>query len=132
MRASSSTLAVAGRADDGRGLRELQFLRGAPAALARDELEFIGDFPDDERLDDALLADALDELLQVLAAEFMAGLQRTGNNLVERNVSAHARPVLRLDQAQPTRVLINRAESFAECRFCHEKNRVDKMNAGRW
>ena len=72
-------------ADDDRRIGDLAALRGAPAAFAGDDLEFVGPPPDDERLDDAVDFDRIDQLLQVLVAENGARLEGRGDDLVERH-----------------------------------------------
>ena len=56
-------------AQDHRHLRQPDPLRRAPAAFAGDQLIAIVPPPHDERLDDAVLGDGIDELLQLLVVE---------------------------------------------------------------
>ena len=53
---------------------------GAPAALAGDELVLAVAQAHDERLDDAVLADGIHQLRELLAREILARLQRTGHH----------------------------------------------------
>ena len=74
-------LAVAGLTDNGGCLGQLEFGGGAPAALPGDEFVLLAHLAHDERLDDAVFADALDQFLQVFGGKFMPGLERTGDDL---------------------------------------------------
>jgi len=56
-----------------RGIEQADFLCGAPAAFAGDQLKFVEALADDEWLDDAVLADGIDEFAKFFAAEFGAG-----------------------------------------------------------
>ena len=60
-------------------------LRGAPAALAGDELEpAVVDGPEQDRLEDAVLADGRGELLEGRLVERQARLLRVGLDAVDR------------------------------------------------
>lgn len=78
-------LSVGSLADDGGRVGEAEACGGAPAALAGDELVTRAGrgFPEDERLDDALGPDGLDQLVEVGLAEFLARLERAGSDLGE-------------------------------------------------
>ncbi len=59
-----SLLARRDVANDDRDAQQAGELRGAPAALAGDDLKAIADLADDDRLDDAVRLDRLRQLLQ--------------------------------------------------------------------
>lgn len=78
-------LAVGSFADDDGKFVEAGFFGGAPAAFASDDFVFSrGAFTDDERLDDALGADAVGEFCQCFFREVFAWLERTGDKLIPR------------------------------------------------
>jgi len=80
-------LAVGGLAlDDGDGF-EAEFSGGAPAAFAGDEFELSVDAADDEGLDDAVLADRLEEFVEGVVREAGAGLEGAGDDLADRNLA---------------------------------------------
>ena len=77
--------------DDDRDVVKSRALRCAPAALAGDELEAnfarVGrssDLADDDRLDDAVLADRLRELLELRFVEVLSRLSRLRNDSLDR------------------------------------------------
>jgi hypothetical protein len=72
--------------DDRDGL-EPEFFRGPPASFAGDQFEFVADPADDERLDDAVLADGIDEVVQWCVDEMSTWLKRRGNDVLDGNVS---------------------------------------------
>jgi len=76
-------LLVAGFADDDGCLGQADLERGAQAAFARDQFVLPGDEPDDQRLDDAALADGVNEFAQLLLPELGTGLKRAGDDPVE-------------------------------------------------
>ncbi len=57
---------------------ELELLERAPATLTGNELEFVAHRAHDDRLEQALGADAVDEVGQLLRVEFLARLVRVG------------------------------------------------------
>ena len=107
--------------DDGHG-GESEFAGSTPAAFAGDELELAIHGAHDERLDDAVLADGLDEVVQRGFAELEAWLQGTGHHHVERDI-AHALEILRRDRRVERgcgcAFADECAESFSECLFRH-------------
>ena len=126
-------LAVGGFPDDDRSFPELEFGGGTPAAFAGDELVLGAHFADDEGLDDAALADALDEFLQVLDAEIGPRLERAGNDLVERKgLDAFAKFLDGRWSGHPG--VDQCTQPSAECWFCHHValtriRMIDKMNS---
>ena len=76
-------LSIARLANDGRGLGELKLTRGAPPTLTGDQFVFVADLSDDQRLDDATLTNAFDQLLQVLAAKLLPRLKGARRDLVQ-------------------------------------------------
>ena len=76
-------LLITGLADDDGCLGQAHLQRGAQAAFARDELILPGDEPDDQRLDDAALADRVDEFPELLFPELGSGLKGAGDDPVE-------------------------------------------------
>ena len=78
--------------DDGDG-RQAGLLRGAEAALAGDQAIFIvASARDDERLDDAVLADAAGQLLDRGLVEGLARLIRVRRDLLDRRCSPDRTP----------------------------------------
>ncbi len=61
-------------------------LKCAPAPLAGDELELVapGYAPDHQRLDEAVLADALRQLVELVRVEVLPGLPFPGDDLLDR------------------------------------------------
>jgi hypothetical protein len=125
-------IAVGRLAFDDRDGGESEFAGGAPAAFAGDEFEFAIHRADDQRLDDAVLADRLDEVIERGFAELDARLQRAGNDHAVRHV-ADPFEILRSD-----RVIEDRrghafpdecSESFSECLFRHGAGRITQS---RW
>jgi len=74
---------VGGGADDGGGFQEADFLGGAPAAFAGDELEFIEALPDDEGLDDAVLADGIRPAREAFRRETPCGAGAGGSDVLQ-------------------------------------------------
>ena len=74
---------VARLSDYRRGLGDPKLARGPPPALASNELILVIDPSNDQRLDDAAFANAVDQFLQVLAAKFLPRLERARRNLVQ-------------------------------------------------
>ena len=70
--------------DDER-LAQPRALQGAPASLAGDELELVGPghAPHDQRLDEAVLADALGELVELLRVEALPRLPLLRDDLLD-------------------------------------------------
>ena len=62
-------------AHDDRDAEQAGALRGAPAALARDDLEAVADLADDDRLDDAVGLDGLRQLLEPRVVDVPARLE---------------------------------------------------------
>ncbi len=75
-------LAIACRADDCWSFGELEFARGTPAPFTSDEFVLVAYLPNDERLDDATLPNALYEFLEMLAAKLLPWLKRARCNLI--------------------------------------------------
>lgn len=75
------------RWDDGESCQSC----GAPASLPSDDLvgRCAASARDDDRLDDAVLADRLSELLQVFFAERLSGLPRVRRDLLDRDFLDH-------------------------------------------
>ena len=114
---------------DDRDGGEAEFLRSAPAALTGDEFVFPIHQARDERLDDAVLADGLDEIIERRIDELVARLERGGNDIVDGDVSHPWRIVCRIGRwiSGKGGVLFDKgAESFAECLFCHGVRSVVK------
>ena len=93
-------------------------LRRAPAPLAGDEFELIAALPDDERLDDAVLFDRVDEFIEMVVAKNGARLERRGDDLRER-YELHALAAFNGGSGRRDARIDERAETFAECSFCH-------------
>ena len=107
--------------DDGHG-GEPEFFRCAPAAFAGDEFELAVHLADDERLDDAVLADRIDKVIERRLDEGMARLQRAGDDVVDGRFADARRVVLAVGRRGPPgrRVFPDQcAESFAECLLRH-------------
>ena len=77
--------AVVGLADDDGHFRQLQQLRGAPAAFAGNQFKITVAFAHDERLHDALFADGIGQFAQRFGGKILARLERAGTNAVERH-----------------------------------------------
>jgi lipoyl(octanoyl) transferase len=112
--------------DDSGSLSEPKLARGPPSALPRDDFIFVVDPANDERLDDAAFANAVDQLLQVFAAKLLPRLEGARCYLVERQGLDALAELFDGRGSGNTRV-DQRAESFAKCGFCHDK----KMELGR-
>ena len=85
--AEQQRVAVVGLADHGRHGRDAGLARGAPAALAGDQLvAALGARPDDDRLDDALRADRVGEAGGRLVVEAPPRLARVRVHLLDRQV----------------------------------------------
>ena len=78
-------LLLAGRhvAHDDRHAQEAGELCGAPAAFAGDDLKSIADLADHDRLDDAVGADRLRELLQARIVDVAARLKVVGLEAID-------------------------------------------------
>ena len=76
------------------GTVEAEFFRRAPAAFAGDEFELAVDRADDERLDDAVLADGFDKFVERGFDEGGAGLERAGDDEVDGDFTCFSRPIL--------------------------------------
>ncbi len=87
--------------DDGQQL-EAELAGGSEAAFPGDEFQLVIHPADDQRLDDAVLADGLHELAELVGLELLARLQRTGNDLVRRH-ALHDVTRGRLGQRRNTR-----------------------------
>lgn len=111
-------VSVRGFTDDDRDFGKAELARSAPAAFASDEFVGIADDADDEWLDDAPLADALDEFLQLFARELLAWLEGAGNNAVEGEVLDALSKVL-LRGGIGDAFVDECAEALAECLLCH-------------
>ena len=85
MSASSSTARSSACADDDGHFRQLQQLRGAPAAFAGDQFKITVALAHDERLHDALFADGIGQFAQRLGGEILARLERAGADAVQRH-----------------------------------------------
>ena len=71
--------------DDDGNFFQSGLTRGAPATFARDELEETANLADNERLDDAVLADGIDQLGEQFGSEIGTRLQRAGHDPRERD-----------------------------------------------
>ena len=80
------------RPDDGRNGPQSGFAGRAPASLPRDELVAVFDLPNDHRLEDAVVQDALPELIDCRRPEVHAGLVRVGSDRVEFDLTGVLRP----------------------------------------
>ena len=67
---------IGGDASDDRHLRKPRFLRRPPAAFAGDQFVPAGHVPNNQRLDDSVLANRFDQLLQGVARKIFPRLQR--------------------------------------------------------
>ena len=76
-------------------------LRGAEAALAGDELVLVAGARDDERLNDAVLADAARELFDRGFVEGLARLEGIGLDLRDRDLGQTLRRVRSAGAAPP-------------------------------
>jgi hypothetical protein len=63
---------VGGFADDDRGFSKPNPARSPPAAFPGDQLVFVSAAADDQRLDNSMLFDRVDEFLKVLVAKYCA------------------------------------------------------------
>jgi hypothetical protein len=88
-------LLVGDLADDDRNAQQPGNLCGAPAALAGDDLEALADAPDDDRLDDAVGADRLGQLLERRLIHLGARLARVGHETVQVDLERRATRRLR-------------------------------------
>lgn len=70
--------------DDGHG-GQAEFLRGPPATFSGDQFELITDLSDNEWLNDAVLPDGLNEFVKRAFDEVGAGLEWTGDDLIDRS-----------------------------------------------
>ena len=68
---------VGGDASNHRHLGEPRFLRRPPAAFPGDQFVPAADLPHDQRLDDSMLANRLDQFVQRITREIFSRLQRT-------------------------------------------------------
>src|SRR5438067_1203056 len=76
------------------------------------------DIADDERLDDSMLANRLDQLFQDIARKIFPGLQRTRHDTGETNsLNFFARLRFEANGWRPG--ADQRAETFAESGLCH-------------
>jgi len=110
--------AVGGRADDGWCFFEGELEGGAPATFAGDKLEGVADFANDEGLNDAFFADAFDEFLELVGAEFLAWLERTWYDLADgEHLDALAEF---FDRGRGSDAGVDEcAQAFTECLFYH-------------
>ena len=87
MMAISSASLVVGLDDDDRDVVNAGLLRGSPAPLAGDDLVGVGGprvGPDDNRLDDALLADRIGQFCKMFIVERAPRVARVGPNEFDR------------------------------------------------
>src|SRR5213082_870939 len=78
------------------------------------------DIADDERLDDSMLANRLDQLFQNIARKIFPGLQWTRHDAGETNsLNFFARLRFETNGRRPG--ADQRAETFAESGFCHQQ-----------
>ena len=103
---SDSLLPGGDVADDDRHAEQAGLLRGAPAALAGDDLKPVADLAHDDRLDDAVRLDRLRQLLEPRIVDLAARLK-----VVRRSRSMSTSTG---DGARFGRVGNQRAETFAE------------------
>jgi hypothetical protein len=64
-------------------LGKADLLRRAPAAFARDQFKSSAYLSNNERLNDAMLPNRVDQFLQCFAREIFARLQRAGNDVCQ-------------------------------------------------
>ena len=64
----------------------MKLVAGPPAAFTRNEFQLAVDRPHDQRLDDAVLLDGLRELVELLAGDVGAWLQRARDDRVQGNM----------------------------------------------
>lgn len=115
-------LAVGGFANDDGDGGEFDLFGCTPAAFARDEFEFVADFSNDERLNDAVVFDGVDEFVELSFDKVCAGLKRRGADLIDgdfedgRGVSFNDSEIgLRLLFVRPDGPLVDEgAESFTQ------------------
>ena len=105
-------------AHNDRRFGESDALRRAPAAFARDDFEAVAAPPDDQRLNDAVLFDALDELVDRLVGKVCARLERRRHDLSERHM-LHALAIFNGGCRRHDMRLDEGAEAFSEDSFCH-------------
>ena len=79
-------------ADDRRDALEAGHARGAPAALAGDELVALDGLRDEDRLQDAMLADARGQALELGLVEAHPRLVRVGPDAIERQLDRAGLP----------------------------------------
>lgn len=103
--------------DHGR-LGQTDLLRGTPAAFAGDQFKEISAPARDQRLDDPVFFDRSDEFFQVLIAKDGPWLERRGDNLRETD-ELHALAAFDGGCGRSHARIDQRAETFAECNFCH-------------
>ena len=72
---------IARMPDDYRRLRQAGFLRRTPSSLTRDQLVSPVHLTNDQRLDDSMLPNRINQLLQCVALKFLARLERTRDDV---------------------------------------------------
>ena len=82
-------------ADDDRNAQQAGELRGAPAAFAGDDLEAIADLADDDRLDDAVGADRLRQLLEPRVVHVAARLEVVRREAIDVDLDGRRRAAAR-------------------------------------
>ncbi len=117
-------LAVGGFAGDDGDRVDAEFGAGPPAAFTGDEFEFVADGADDEGLDDAMLADRVEQFVELFLRDAGAGLEGAGDNLVEGDVLdllsvAGGVAVGGAFRCGVDPLFDERAKSFSQCRFSH-------------
>ena len=90
MSATSQQLIVGDVAHDDGDLEQAGALRGAPAALAGDDLEAVADAADEDRLNHAVRADRLRELFEPRFVDVRARLARIGHEQIEIDLASAA------------------------------------------
>ena len=111
-------LTVAGFANNDGDIRETNFFCSPPAALTGDEFIDSIRLTDDEGLDDAALADALDQLVQLIRGKIQARLKRAGGDACKRE-PLNSLAVF-FNWSRTGHALVDEcAEALAECLLCH-------------
>ena len=111
-------LAVAGFANNGGDIRETNFFCCPPASLAGDKFIDSIRLTDDEGLDDAALAYALDQLVQLIRGKIQTRLKRAGGNVRKREPLDSL--AVFFNWGRTGHALVDEcAEALAECLLCH-------------
>ena len=132
-------LAVRGLAHDGGRVLEFERLGRPPAAFPRDQFVMVADLADDQRLDDPLLADRIDEFMERFGLELLARLKGAALDLLQlelldgftwRRLKGRGGRAQRRGGAVPGAAgragLDQRTQAASESDFCHPSRLAEK------